>query len=81
MAKIVELEKQLMQRNKELDVIRVRDGETLDGFRVQGVEITDLGQGNSLGSPVLNLEWISGGIFCVCTPRMDRNPFGCARNH
>lgn len=79
MAKIVELEKQLMQRNKELDVIRVSGWDSPGWIQGQGVQIMDLGQGNSPGFPVLSLGRISGGILCVGTQSMDRNPSGCAR--
>lgn len=54
MAKIVELEKQLMQRNKELDVIRVRAtrqlwlGVVMDLLRVLRWEVMTLVTGHGL---------------------------------
>lgn len=81
MAKIVELEKQLMQRNKELDVIRVSGMGNPGWIRDAGKGNHRSGAGESSWFPVLSLGQVPGGIIYVCTQRMDRNPFGCARNH
>lgn len=69
MAKIVELEKQLMQRNKELDVIRVRAtrqlwlGVVMDLLRVLRLGGNDSCNGpwTSVSSLILSLGWISTG--------------------
>lgn len=74
MAKIVELEKQLMQRNKELDVIRVSaTGELGLGAAPQGSRLLPLGarevptpgRVTSVGVPVLSLGHISSRMTCV----------------
>lgn len=73
MAKIVELEKQLMQRNKELDVIRVSATGELGLGAASGSHLLPLGarevptpgRVTSVGVLVLSLGHISSGMTCM----------------
>lgn len=84
MAKIVELEKQLMQRNKELDVIRVSaigrlwlmprlSGGICCAFLVWEVMTVVMGWAISVSFLIWNLEQISSRFICLCSQRWTFN--------
>lgn len=91
MAKIVELEKQLMQRNKELDVIRVSatgrlwlmprlSGGICCAFLVWEVMTVLMGWAISVSFLIWNLEQISSRFIWLCSQRWTFNALSVPAN-